>query len=99
MSHEGMEGREGTVPHESVHITSTVLSKEYYTYWEDYKYYLIFSFSINTLIMKILFLITPCSRVLLERLTGPQSVKKFPAFYGIRRFITAFTNARHMSLF
>ena len=41
---------------------------------------------------------TPCSRVLPEKLTGSQLVKKFPAFYGIRRFITAFTSARHLSL-
>jgi hypothetical protein len=27
-------------------------------------------------------LLTPCSRVLLEKLTGLQLVKKFPAFYG-----------------
>ena len=27
-----------------------------------------------------------------------QLVKKFPAFYGTRRFITAFTSARHLSL-
>ena len=26
------------------------------------------------------------------------SVKKFPAFYGIQRFITSFTSARHLSL-
>ena len=32
------------------------------------------------------------SRVL-EKLTGCQLVKKFPAFYGTRRFITAFTSA------
>ena len=43
-------------------------------------------------------LITPHSRVLLEKLTGSQLVKKFPAFYGTRRFITAFTSARHLSL-
>jgi len=43
-------------------------------------------------------LLTPCSRVLLEKLTGFQIVKKFPAFYGTGRFITAFTNARHLSL-
>ena len=42
-------------------------------------------------------LITPCSRVLLEKLTGSQLVKKFP-FYGTRRFITAFTIVRHLSL-
>jgi hypothetical protein len=34
------------------------------------------------------YLVTPCSRVLLEKLTGLQLVKKFPAFYGTRRFIT-----------
>jgi hypothetical protein len=35
---------------------------------------------------------------ILKKLTGFQLVKKFPAFYGNRRFITAFTNARHQSL-
>ena len=44
------------------------------------------------------YLLTPCSRVLLEKLTGFQLVKKFPAFYGTRRFITTFTSARHLSL-
>ena len=41
---------------------------------------------------------TPCTTVL-EKLTGFQLVKKFPAFYGTRRFITAVTSARHLSLF
>jgi hypothetical protein len=41
---------------------------------------------------------TPWSRVLLEKLTGRQLVKKFPAFYGTRRFITSFTTARHLFL-
>ena len=36
--------------------------------------------------------------VLLEKLTVSQPVKKFPTFYGTRRFITAFTSARHLSL-
>ena len=44
------------------------------------------------------YLLTPYSRVLPEKLTGSQLVKKFPAFYGTRRFITAFTSARHLSL-
>jgi hypothetical protein len=34
----------------------------------------------------------------LQKLTVPQLVKKFPAFYGTRRFITAFTSACHLSL-
>ena len=43
-------------------------------------------------------ILTPCSTVLLEKLTGSQTVKKFPAFYGTRRFSTAFTEALHLSL-
>ena len=42
--------------------------------------------------------LTPYSTVLLEKLTGSHLVKKFPAFYGTRRFITAFASARHMSI-
>ena len=42
--------------------------------------------------------LSPWSRALLEKLTGFQLVKKFPTFYGTRRFITAFTSARHLSL-
>ena len=38
------------------------------------------------------------ARVLLEQLTGLQLVKKFPAFHGTRRFITALTSVRHLSL-
>ena len=44
------------------------------------------------------FSLTPWTTVLLEKLTGSQLVKKFPAFYGTRRFITAFTSAHHLSL-
>jgi hypothetical protein len=36
--------------------------------------------------------------VLLEKLTGLQLVKKFPASYGTRTFITAFTSGSHLSL-
>ena len=44
------------------------------------------------------YLLTPWCRVLLEKLTGLQLVKKFPAFHGTRRFITALTSIRHLSL-
>ena len=44
------------------------------------------------------YLLTPCCRVLLEKLTGLQLVKKFPSFHGTRRFITALTTVRHLSL-
>ena len=44
------------------------------------------------------YLLAPWCRVLLEKLTGLQLVKKFPAFHGTRRFITALTSVRHLSL-
>ena len=58
------------------------------------------SFSGRTALRGISYLLLtyPWSRVLLEKLTGSQLVKKFPAFYGTRRFITAVTSARHLSL-
>ena len=40
--------------------------------------------------------LTTWSRGLPEKLTGPQLVTMFLAFYGIQRFITAFTTARHL---
>jgi hypothetical protein len=42
--------------------------------------------------------LTPCSTVLLKKLTGSQLVKIFPAIYGTQIFITAFTIAHHLSL-
>ena len=39
-----------------------------------------------------------CGSVLTEKLIGPQLLKKYPAFSGTRRFITAFTTAHHLSL-
>ena len=41
---------------------------------------------------------TPWCRVLLEKLTGLQLVKKFPGFHGTQKFITALTSVRHLSL-
>ena len=43
-------------------------------------------------------LLTPWNRVLIENLTSSQLVKKFPAFYGIWRPITAFPSDSHLSL-
>jgi len=44
------------------------------------------------------YLLTPWCRVLLEKLTGLQLVRKFPAFHGTRRFISALTRVRHLPL-
>jgi hypothetical protein len=41
----------------------------------------------------------PWSRVLLQKLTSSQLVKKFPAFYGTLKFITTFTRGHYLSLF
>ena len=45
-------------------------------------------------VTQVTYLLTPWSTVLLEKLTGSQLVRKFPTFYGTRRFITALTLAR-----
>ena len=44
------------------------------------------------------YLLTPWYRVLLEKLTASQLIKKFPAFHGTRRFITALRSVRQLSL-
>ena len=41
---------------------------------------------------------TPRGRVFPEKLIDPKLVKKFPALYGTRRFITAFTRGHHLSV-
>ena len=47
---------------------------------------------------RLTYLLTPWCRVLLKKLTDFQLVKKFPAYHGTRRFITALTSVRHLSL-
>jgi len=55
-------------------------------------------FCASTSVVHILnYLLTPWCRVLPEQLTGLQLVKKFPAFHGTRRFITALTSVSHLS--
>ena len=50
------------------------------------------------IIYLLTYLLSPRCRVLLEKLTDLQLVKKFPAIHGTRRFITALTSVRHLSL-
>ena len=45
-----------------------------------------------------IYLLTPWCRVFLEKLTVLQLVKKFHVFHGTRKFITALTSVRHLSL-
>ena len=44
------------------------------------------------------YLLTPWSRVLLEKLTGSAASREIPRIFGSRRFITVLTSARHLSL-
>ena len=44
------------------------------------------------------YLLTLWCRILLEKLAGLQPIKKFTALHGTRRFITALTSVRHLSL-
>jgi len=60
---------------------------------DDFTYLLIY-----LLTYLLTYVLTPWCRVLLEKLTGLQLVKKFPAFRGTQRFITALTSVRHLSL-
>ena len=43
-------------------------------------------------------LLTPWSRVLLEKLTGSAASQEIPRIFGTRRFLTVLTSARHLSL-
>ena len=42
--------------------------------------------------------VPPCAKAFLEKLIVHHLAKNFLAFYGIRRFITAFTSVRHLTL-
>ena len=43
-------------------------------------------------------LLTPWSRVLLEKLTGSAGSQEIPRYFGTRMFITVLKSARHLSL-
>ena len=44
------------------------------------------------------YLLTPWSRVLLEKLTGSAASQEIPHIFGTRRFLPVLTSARHLSL-
>ena len=53
---------------------------------------------VNIRNIRAVYLLTPWCRVLLEELNGLQLVKKIPAYYGTRSFITALTSVRQTNL-
>jgi hypothetical protein len=46
----------------------------------------------------VTYLLTPWSRVLLEKLTGSAASQEIPRIFGTRRFLTVFTSTSHMSV-
>ena len=44
------------------------------------------------------YLLTACSRVLLEKLTGSAASQEIPRIFGTRKFLTVLTSARQLSL-
>jgi len=47
---------------------------------------------------QLTYLLTPWSRVLLEKLTGCAVSQEIPRIFGTRRLITVLTSTRHLSL-
>ena len=70
--------------------------------------YFIFTFNIGVInklkehiipqVTQLTHLLTPCSRVLLEKLTGSAASQEIPHIFGTRRFITVLTSAHQPSL-
>jgi len=81
------------------YLLSSLLLTYLLTYLFTYLFtYLLTYLFTYLLIYLLIYLLTPWSRVHLEKLTGTQLVKKFPEFYGTRKFFTAFTSARQLFL-
>ena len=77
----------------------TYLFTYLFTYLRTYLLTYLFTYLFTCLLTYLItYLFTPWCRVLLEKLTGLQLVKKFAVFHGTRRFITAPTSFRHLSL-
>ena len=68
-----------------------------YMFWKgcDHHHHLPY---MMVVVLYITYLLTPWCGVCLEQLTGLQLVKKFSTFHRTRRFITAITSVRHLSL-
>ena len=66
------------------HLPNIIITVQLLTYLLTYLI-TYFTYLFTYLLTYLLtYLITPCSRVLLEKLTGTQPVKKFPKFHGTR---------------
>ena len=69
------------------------------TYLLSYLLTYILIFLLTLLLTFLLtYLLTLWCRLLFEKITGLKLIKKCPAFHGTRRFISAFTSVRRLSL-
>jgi len=87
-----------------IHLFSSLIStllfpfRAAYLLMYFYKHFLYVPFPCSSPFYILTYLLTPWCRVILEQLTGLQLVKKFPAFHRTRKFITALTSVRNLSL-
>jgi len=87
------------LPDSYIHPKKGKSSKSLWYFWRFGHHIVLPLFRYTYLLIYLLpYLLTPFSRVLLEKLMAFQLLKKFLAFYGTRRFIIAFTSAGHLSL-
>jgi hypothetical protein len=70
-----------------------------YSTFQSRKYLFLYSYNKTNEIHLHTYLLTPWSRVLLEKLlTSSAASQEIPRIFGTRRFITVLTSARHLSL-
>jgi hypothetical protein len=79
-------------------ILSLLFMVPIYYYYLNTFVYLNNIHSFHSFTYLLTYLLTPWSTVVPEKPTSLQLVNKIPAFYGTQMFITAFTNARYLSL-
>ena len=92
----------GTVQYGTVKYSTVQYSTVHYVpadwLWLNHRTWITGNWLADWLTDLVTYLLTPRSTVLLVKLTNSQLVNKFFAFYGTRKFITAFTSVRHLSL-
>ena len=84
----------------SVETCRIVRTQRWMTFWRGFsiiklKIYIIWYRMLTYLLT---YLLTPWSRVLLEKPTGSATSQEIPRFFRTRMFITVLTSARHMCL-
>jgi len=83
----------------SDYVRDCWLSKNKNRYWSLHLQVLLpRNFKLLFVIIQLTYLLTPRSRVLLEKLTGSAASQEITRIFGTPRFITVLTSAHHLSL-